>query len=1198
MSESPGRKDENGKPRDGKSHDRDEESDGAERVQPRFAEAPRLKKRDLEKKHGPSPPGAIGRTCDQSARSGGPGVTFKDQVGSVSRNPEATHVNDNRAGMRNEHHLPSFKDQVFGERRVSSKRSDETIADRPDTSENLSETRRPGAAPVYKDHGPTFKDQVVSSSRGCTSRSENEKTPNSPGAHLSEEIVNARLPSFKDQVRSARHEPSNNGMPSSNGNSGQQHFRDQVRNRDLVEASQPSVRFVEGPGCSSETQSYEDLHTTSNASDESQHHSENLYEAELVLEIEVAKVVRERRRLKRNICVCVVMLNVAMLSALVIGGTCLIGDCIISKESSTEKVQSEIISCVVDVELFCETSDGTVCSDLQPVDSETLTCEAGTITAMQFSYHGDVCGTPEVLPPGSYCVDLEPLVGAVEIRCLDGRTNKVLLVEPEFVQAYDEFIVSNPIDDDDSKFPDNLVCQIIGQNSLVLQRVEIDTSQGLGVYDRFGAMAIEACSNTGCRDILTYNVTVKNTNRDSMSISALEFFPPRGVPVDLMEQESFGLLGVGEAATVSRVVKVDTCLDFDYLAWAFATSTLTNGAECHGGNEFSPTPPPTPTDSPSGNHGPNSEDDEFCGITVDITCATNESLDCSTVEGPSSSASCDSDFSVLRFKYDAEYTCDPFANVQGVENAFCQDLAPLVDDSIIVQCEDGDGESVRVEPSYISYYDAEFKIAPPDGQFPETLVCSLITEDGIIMQKNSFDTSGVVDINRGDRFGAMQVTGCTYPSCVIPLIYNITLTSAEELPWFVQGLTLESNEQYFFLSSSYDESVPSSVSVNQSISVRQTVQLDPCLDESPTVEVSFNARSFDESGQNQTGVCEPTIRFDPTRTGPAECDIYSFVTCTLGNGQFCTNTETEPRQGSCSSRDIFALEFRYRDTRCGDNDDLPSQCSDFAELQEETEIQCMDENGLELNVEPPKVELFEQFRISRPDRRILNGAVDCLFMSLGGNLLQRHVLHTVQMQNFEEGSRAGGLELIACSDISCRETTTYNLTVSNEGSELLFLTELELDADLSSLQRELPDSLLPYVGKNSIDPGESTSVTIDVERDFCFGSSSTRVSPVVEAETGTGVTCGEGASSAGSSGSGPSGDSQDPAPSSDSDDRPPTVSPAGEESTFSREAIFGLVATGITLELLICFGMYVYYQRWKVRRKTSGNTSSAQKPQR
>jgi hypothetical protein len=270
---------------------------------------------------------------------------------------------------------------------------------------------------------------------------------------------------------------------------------------------------------------------------------------------------------------------------------------------------------------------------------------------------------------------------------------------------------------------------------------------------------------------------------------------------------------------------------------------------------------------------------------------------------------------------------------------------------------------------------------------------------------------------------------------------------------------------------------------------------------------------------------------------------------------------------------------------------------------EEIEVQCVDEKGNQLVVEPPEVERFETFTVTRRDRGNLNGTVDCVLLGLGGNLLQRNVIDIAQFRDVEEGARSGGMELDACSTPSCRETISFNVTVSNDGSLPLFITELGLEDASWSIREGLPDSFLPYLAKNPLSVGESTSVVVDLERDLCFGSLSTHTSSKVVAETNTGEICDNDDGFSSSSASRDSGSRDSESRDSDSGDSPPplpdgtlspTASPVDEEGTLSRESIFGLVATGIAVELLICMGLYVYYQRWNARRTTGAMTTKKQ----
>jgi len=1156
----------------------------------------------------------------KTAHQGGPGAvharsddknlpTFKDQVRDQQRG--ASDANIRGDSPADSAYSPTSANHRIDRARKQKAAQEELLRNRFHSIRDRESTPRtpgPGAIP-FQTGGPTFKDQVSDRS---ANQSGNDAFVAQTACETSSRVPEADgvgLPDFKDQVRQWQGERQNDGSNSGGDSkdvkkilrdqaapglpagvdhvqtdSGLPTFKDQVRDRqhEQLNAERDSGfnsarNFAENDGEVEFEEQENHLNGTllghRGSSDGSDmvaidEDTLNLIAAVRVNEIEAAQVVVERRHLKRNACIILVLLNMIMVAALLIGGTCLLGDCVFENENKS-KVQTENVSCIVDVRVTCENSNGTICSELQPPD--TTDCSA-QLTAIRFQYWKEVCDPTQNMQPDSECLDLAPLAISrpIEIQCFEDDGN-VLQVEPSFVEKYEKFTVSTIADNEE--FPDKVVCQLIG-NGNVLQQIEIDTSGNVPLepYDQFGAILVDQCSNPGCSDVLSYGVTVQNTNRNTLTVSAIEFAPSDGSLVDLLSD--FGPVEAGGAVKVTHDVKVDLCLNSDsgYLAWAFVESTLDSGVECRGGDEFSPTMPPSPSPTMPPSPPPieeESENDESkdCSITVNVGCMTVNGMDCFGLQG--ANPSCGSSFSLLQFRYDYEYYCDPVEHNQG-EDASCQDLAPLVDGPIIVQCEIWDGDAIRVEPTYVNGWERKFSVVPPESQYPEKIGCSLIKEDGTVMQTNSIDTSGFVELNLGDRFGAMQVVGCSAMDCAANLTYSVTISNIGEVPALLSSLELEFNDRLY----TSDDPYPP-ILVNQSLSEQIEVSWDACLGESTVVDVSISAISI--ATESSFGYCFSEVSFDPENPEPAECEVSSFVSCLLSDGRPCS--EIESRESSCSDQELVALEFRYRALGCG-GQDLPSICTDFGPIEAEIDIQCVDENGIQLAVHPPEVELYDTFTVSKLDGGILDGTVDCTLLGLEGQILQRNVIDISRFQDVEGKARSGAMVLVACSSSSCREILSYNITVNNDGSQPLFITELDVHGS-DAVEQDLPNSFVPYLAKNPLAVGESTSVVVDLERDVCLGSLLTRAEPEVSAETSTGMTCGNDyTGSASSSGSGDPGFSEPPVP-------PPlpipTSSPA-DRDTLSSESIFGLVALGIAVEMLICVGLYVYYQRWKARR--------------
>lgn len=126
---------------------------------------------------------------------------------------------------------------------------------------------------------------------------------------------------------------------------------------------------------------------------------------------------------------------------------------------------------------------------------------------------------------------------------------------------------------------------------------------------------------------------------------------------------------------------------------------------------------------------------------------------------PQDAASCaiGKDIDAITFSYQDNTCGGGNGNNQGSE-AICEDCAPLVFfDPVTVECEGGE---LRVEPD----------VVPPGGTFtvsrrnggalPQKIDCSFFDIDRTKIQKNIIDTSGDVDLQLQDDFGAFRVESC------------------------------------------------------------------------------------------------------------------------------------------------------------------------------------------------------------------------------------------------------------------------------------------------------------------------------------------------------------------------------------------------------------------------------------------------------
>jgi len=315
-----------------------------------------------------------------------------------------------------------------------------------------------------------------------------------------------------------------------------------------------------------------------------------------------------------------VAINLLLVAALSLGGTCIFGDCFLFEENPTN------CKIAISAVWWIWTSRTKVwilpCAQSLSRPIHQFQCDRD-----QFQFRNTLCAS-ENRQPGSRCVDLAPLVVSkpTKIRCSSNDDGSILRVERNVLMNDDLFVVSTT---HGTELPDRLTCWLVAQsNGDAFQRVEFGASNHyIEPGDQFGALLVRGCSATACQDTLRYTVTVNNANRNTLYLTSFEFTPPNDIPDDFLNMSNQKLLESGGSMNVTRVVEVDSCFNFDYLAWTFFESKLDNGAECQGGKEYAPTPPPSPA--------PTRETTdssvfyiEDCTIVVSVDCETEEGLDC------------------------------------------------------------------------------------------------------------------------------------------------------------------------------------------------------------------------------------------------------------------------------------------------------------------------------------------------------------------------------------------------------------------------------------------------------------------------------------------------------------------------------------------------------------------------------------------
>ena len=185
-----------------------------------------------------------------------------------------------------------------------------------------------------------------------------------------------------------------------------------------------------------------------------------------------------------------------------------------------------------------------------------------------------------------------------------------------------------------------------------------------------------------------------------------------------------------------------------------------------------------------------------CDLDLKVTCKTKNEEDCSS-RSPPSNNQCARKRSLytLFFTYQAT-GCGTHSNSQGSQ-ASCEDLGVLsASGTVGIVCYDGDnkGTEMQVMPSQVSPGDYFSVSNARVGKLPTRLRCVIVsTTKNQVFQLIEFDTSGKVELDLKDRFGAMQVEGCDSKKCFEDWAYHTTVNNTNTTDALLLQLSLDLN---------------------------------------------------------------------------------------------------------------------------------------------------------------------------------------------------------------------------------------------------------------------------------------------------------------------------------------------------------------------------------------------------------------------
>ena len=264
-------------------------------------------------------------------------------------------------------------------------------------------------------------------------------------------------------------------------------------------------------------------------------------------------------------------------------------------------------------------------------------------------------------------------------------------------------------------------------------------------------------------------------------------------------------------------------------------------------NPIAPTeilPPPT--------HGSPGD----CFVNVATTCvARDDGTPCNELLPPNPQCADGSEINSLTFENSGR-SCNPTANKQGSET-LCEDNSPIgFRDQVTVLCRDGEviEYTLVVEPPVVEIGVSFSVFSPSGGALPSKINCTVIDIHDAILQQVVIDTSGDVQLNLNDEFGAFTVVACDLPSssrgeqkCFEMISYTIGTSNTGTVDMDITVLELLDFDgpvsDAFYLYDLLGELESSTVSPGDSTRVSANVLIDLCVGAESCFEINVEAKS-------------------------------------------------------------------------------------------------------------------------------------------------------------------------------------------------------------------------------------------------------------------------------------------------------------------------------------------------------------------
>ena len=239
----------------------------------------------------------------------------------------------------------------------------------------------------------------------------------------------------------------------------------------------------------------------------------------------------------------------------------------------------------------CETTLGVECTVPDPITGETILCEnnlledgdcfGGPIGAISLSYKPKPCGTPTctngqegVTGVPEICDDgINPPSGCADIECRDTNSGVLLPLSPfgsssggTSINVCEGDVFSVRPVGRGGVLPSPINCTIEDSSGNLMQwnLIDVSGSVALQLKDCFGSLEMEACDDKECLQESTLTYFINNVGETDMQVVNVTGQVDNQPPFQLVDEVDPNPVPIGQTVTVTEVVVLDYCEDFNY----------------------------------------------------------------------------------------------------------------------------------------------------------------------------------------------------------------------------------------------------------------------------------------------------------------------------------------------------------------------------------------------------------------------------------------------------------------------------------------------------------------------------------------------------------------------------------------------------------------------------------------------------------